>query len=414
MSPRSVTPILLAALILTACAHAQDTLVIKAGLILTMAGPPIERGMVVVTSGRISYVGPAQAVPAGATVIEAPVVMPGLVDANPQYGRRGDANEQISELTPSFSPSAALDPAGAALQRALQLGVTTARVAAGNDNVIAGHATVIKTGGLCLGDCAIREGGEVKFVLGHEAATGNRTPRSGRPDSFYYRQPTTSMGVVWILRQALADVQSALEHHEKLTPDQELLAEVLRGKVTVHMALRSAVDVETAFTIADEFGLKRLVFEDCTEGYKLAGDIAQRKVPAILGPMYTYPTDYLQSMEGKDLSWNNAGLLARAGVPVAIASNQSTPADLLLWATWAARNGLPRELALKAVTSTPAEIIGVADRVGSIVKGKDADLLILSGDPLAATTRLDTVIINGRIAWRSPTADAGSESNEKH
>lgn len=417
MSPRARLFLLLALYLAGATVAPAETLVIKAGQIITMAGPPIAGGMVVVTDGRISFVGPTAAVPAGATVLDLPgsVVMPGLVDANAQYGRRGDANEQSAELTPGFSPTGALDPASPALQRALQLGITTARVAPGNEDVVAGHGVVIKTGGTSPGDCVVREGDEVKLVLGHEAAEGNRTPRGARPDSFYYRQPTTTMGAVWLLREALAKTQDALAGHQQLTADQERLAEVLRGRVPAYIAVRSAVDLETALTIADEFGLKRLVFEDCAEGHKLRAELAARKSPVILGPLFSAPQTYLQQTEGRDFSWNNAGLLAEAGVPVALASNvPGEPAALLLEATWAWRNGLPREQALAAITRLPAEIIGVSERVGTIAKGKDADLLILTGDPLAPTSRLDMVIANGRIAWRSPAAaDAGSNDHGK-
>jgi imidazolonepropionase-like amidohydrolase len=334
--------------------------------------------------------------------------MPGLVDANAQYGRRGDANEQSSEVTPDFSLEAALDPASLSMQRAVRLGVTTARIAPGNQNVVTGHGVVIKPGATSLSSCLLRPSSELRVVLGQEPADDNNAPWV-KPTSFHFRQPNTSMGVVWILRQALAKAQTAVARHQPLGPDLKPLAEALQAKTPVHMSLRCAVDVETAFTIADEFGLTRLVFEECTEGYKLAAEIARRKIPVILGPIYVRPSTYLQATEGQDVSWNNAGLLARAGVVVAIASNQpGEPASLLLWAALAARGGLARDLALRAVTLTPAEILGVADRVGSLAPGKDADLLIVSGDPLAVTSRLEQVILGGHIAF-----DAGSETNAK-
>ncbi len=401
---------LMAAILAASAAIGDGVIAVKAGRIITMAGQPIEGGAILIADGKIRKIGPQIAIPKDATVIDVPdsVVMPGIVDANARYGLRGDANEQSSEITPMFSPLGAIDHRSRELQRALQLGVTTARIAPGNANVIAGRGVVIKSSGERLDDWLVCEGDEVTITLGNDAAFGNRIPRSGRPTSFYYRQPTTRMGIVWMLRKALADVQSALEAGEELDEGQQVLHRALKGGVPVHVTLQTAVDVETVFTIADEFGLQNLVLVQCTEGYKAAKEIAQRNVPVILGPFYTYPRDGRESYYGGEVSWNCAGLLAQAGVKVAVASNEwRGPADLLLWATMARRNGLSEEDALRAITTHPAEIIGVAHRVGSLTKGKDADLLILSGEPLDLRTRIEKVIVNGRIAF-----EAGSDAND--
>ncbi|MGD8237596.1 MAG: amidohydrolase family protein, partial [Armatimonadota bacterium] len=140
-------------------------------------------------------------------------------------------------------------------------------------------------------------------------------------------------------------------------------------------------------------------------------EMARRRTPVILGPFYYYPSGYSQAREGWDVNWNNAGLLAEAGVKVALASNDAAgPANLLLWAALAARHGLPPEDALKAVTTNPAEILGVANRVGSLRKGRDADLLVVSGDPLAATTRIEKVLINGRVVFE---AESGADADDE-
>ena len=122
----------------------------------------------------------------------------------------------------------------------------------------------------------------------------------------------------------------------------------------------------------------------------------------MLGPFYYYPGISSQYTEGRKVNWNNAGILSNAGVKVALASGMQTGSiDLLTAATFAVRHGMPRDEALKAITLTPAEILGVADRVGSLEKGKDADFLILSGHPLIATSRIERVILNGRMVYQA-------------
>ncbi|MBM3475843.1 MAG: amidohydrolase family protein, partial [Armatimonadetes bacterium] len=383
-------------------ASAADVLAVKAAHIITMVGPPLDGGTVLIRDGKVVRIGRDFAIPEGAALIEVEggTVMPGLIDANAMFAFRGEPNEESEEITPDFEVLQAIDRDSPDLKRAVQLGITTLRVAPGNANVIAGSGAVIKSCGPSLESVLVKEGGQLKVVMGNDSTGGNATPRSGRPTSFYYRQPTTRMGVVWLLRQALFRVKTALGKGEALTPSDTAIAEALKGKLPVEISLRSAVDVETAFEVMDEFGLRRLVLVGCPEGYKLSREIARRGVPVILGPLYAYPRTWREASEAPDVSLNSAGLLAQAGVKVALGSGDGGgPVDLLAWVVLTHRYGLPREAALAAVTTNAADILGVADRVGSLAPGKDADLVILTGDPLQATSRVDKVIVNGRVAY---------------
>ncbi len=373
-----------------------ETLAIRAGRILTMAGDPIEGGVVVIRDGKIVSVTAGLDAPEGARVIDASssVVMPGMVDANARFGILGDENEQSEEITPEFSIAPCIDLASLTMQQAAQLGVTTIRVAPGTQNVVCGSGALVKTAGGPLGAVLLGPSREVKVVVGDDPGWGNSAPRNVKPNSFYYRQPTTRMGVVWLLRQALDRVR----HAEGPAAAQSPLGRALAGTQTVHVLVRSAVDIETTFAVADEFGLSDLVFEDCVEAYKMAEPLAQRAIPVIVGPMYG-PTrmSWWERTQGKE-SWSGPGLLARAGVKVAIASNtQGVARSLLEAASLAARNGMPPDEALMAVTRWPSEILGLADRVGTLEAGKDADLVILNGPPLAATTRIEKVLVGGRM-----------------
>ena len=136
----------------------------------------------------------------------------------------------------------------------------------------------------------------------------------------------------------------------------------------------------------------------------MAQEIGEREIPVILEPFFDFGSRRY-NIEGRDIRWSNAAILSQAGVRVALApyypEHQGT--DMLTVALFAARHGMSRDLALRAITLTPAEILGVADRVGSIEAGKDADLLVLSGDPLASTTRIERVMINGKTVYPADT-----------
>jgi imidazolonepropionase-like amidohydrolase len=209
------------------------------------------------------------------------------------------------------------------------------------------------------------------------------------------------MAVAWMLRKTFFDVQQYIASHEQADPVMEVLTAALKGELPIRVTVRRAIDIRTAFRIADEYGLK-IVLDECTEGYKVPALIADKKAPAVLGPFYYYPHTYSQYSEGRECNWNNAGILADAGVSVILASGaDSQAADPLTAALFAVRHGMPRERALQAITLAPAQVLGVADRVGSLERGKDADVLILSGDPLAGTSRVQRVLVDGRTVYKA-------------
>jgi hypothetical protein len=295
------------------------------------------------------------------------------------------------------------------MKRAAQFGVTTVRVSPGARDVICGSGAVLKTAGGPVGAVLLGDSQELGIVLADDPAWGNQVPWRGRPDSFYFRQPTTRMGVVWILRQALFNAQTGRDG----APPAPLLAKALAGDAPVHVLVRMAVDIETVFKVTEEFGLKRLVFEDCTEGYKMAEQIAARGIPVILGPLFPEaPPGGRRRYRGYggDYSLNNAGILAAAGVKVAIASNSySGPSALLDDARAAVRNGMAADEALRAVTVNPSSILNIADRVGTLEAGKDADMVILNGPPLQFTTRITEVLANGRVVFDARTGGDADE-----
>jgi imidazolonepropionase-like amidohydrolase len=213
------------------------------------------------------------------------------------------------------------------------------------------------------------------------------------------------MAIIWMLRKSFFDAQQQADSEQTEDPNLAILSAVLKDEIPIHVNARRAIVIRAALKVADEYGLK-LIFQECTEGYKVAGQLAERKIPVVLGPFYYYPGNMGQNREGRKVNWNNAGILAGAGVKVALASGgQPGSIDILTAAAFAVRHGMDRDEALKAITITPAEILGVADRVGSLEKGKDADIVVLSGDPLNVTTRVEKVILNGKTVYQQTSGE---------
>jgi imidazolonepropionase-like amidohydrolase len=392
-------------LVLTLAAHNRaDITAIKAGKILTISGDPITDGVILIEDGKIADIGREVEIPQDANVVDAgkKVVMPGLVDASAVPPVRGDLNEQSSEITPSLQISDALNPQSKTLKRIVQTGVTTLLVSPGRRNVIGGLGVVVKPTGKIPQEMIVKDNAVLTVIMDSDSSDGNRIPRWQPPTNFYFRRPTTRMAIIWMLRKIFFDAQQYAISEQENDPNMEILTSALEDKIPIHINVRRSIPMRTALKIADEYDLQ-IILQECTEGYKIAEELAKKNIPVVLGPFYYYPRTFNQMREGNKVNWNNAGILAKAGVKVALGSGEQTGAiDILTAATFAVRHGMQPDEALKAITITPAEILGVADKVGSLEKGKDADMVILSGDPLNVTTRIEKVILNGKTVY---TAD---------
>lgn len=367
--------------------------------VLPVDGDPFE-GSVVVEDGTITALGPDVEVPDGAEVVDVGGrwVLPGLVDAHVHLGvweeGEGWAGQDTNEMTdPVMAAARALDainPRERGFDDALSGGITTVNVNPGSGNPIGGQAVALKTYGRVVDEMVLRCPSGVKSALGEN------------PKRVYGEQkktPSTRLGVALVLRKAFT---AARNHRAKAaagddTPVEadlvhEILLQVLDREIPWRQHCHRADDIATAVRLAEEFGY-RLVLDHGTESYLLADLLAEKGVPVLYGPMIVSRS----KVEVRERTPRAPGILDRAGVEVSIITDHPVvPIEFLITqAALAVKEGMDRDAALRAVTIHPARVLGVEDRVGSLAVGKDADLVLWSGDPFDFAQRALRVWVDG-------------------
>lgn len=363
-----------------------EELFLKAGRVYTLDGPPLSPGVVHVRAGKIVAVGSDLPIPPGSRFrdLGGGVLLPGLIDAASYAALEGGRAEATLEVTPRLRAFDAVDRSSPALRRLCQEGVTTVHILPGTDNVISGLSCVLKTW-TDRKQQVLRADYGLAITTSSDPVEGNSS--RNRPDSIYNRQPTNRMGVVWLLRSefGLAARGSG--------PDRALLREVLSGARPVFCTSRLDTDLLAALRLREEYPM-RLVLVGGQEAYRVRQQIAAAKVPVLLAPIGTQAGS---GPENTETILNLPGALHEAGIPLCL-----TGGHLLEQARWAVRFGLPREVALEAVTVQPARVLELDQRVGRIKAGLDADLLALSGDPFEITTRILWTMCDGVIRAEEP------------
>ena len=381
---------------------------IRGGRVVPVAGPVIDPGIVLLAGGTITAVGANVAIPKDATVIDATGgwVLPGLVDAHSSIGlvdeRRGGPPDELSDPnTPQLLVLDGYNLFDRGVRRLVMAGITTALVTPGRGNVIGGQAAVVRLAAASPDTVALLSPAGLKLSLGEgpKKAFGEKS-----------RLPGTRMGAAFVVRKALLDAAEyarkwkAFEAGAGKTPAPakdlalEPLVRLLDGRSTAFIETYRADDIVTALRLVDEFKLKAVLI-GCTEGARVAAEIAKRTIPVIVGPMGTGP----RRTETEEVGLEVAARLAHAGVTVAIDSEDEmgigAAEELPLAAALAVKGGLAPDAALGGITLTAAQILGVGDRVGSLEPGKEADVVIFTGDPLRYTSRVRTVIAGGKVVY---------------
>lgn len=375
------------------------------GKIYTISGGIIEKGTVLIEDGKIRAVGKGLDAPRGARVFDAAgkVVTPGIIDAHTHLGiheegigfEGRDYNEMTEPVTPYMRAIDGINPDEPGTRDALAGGVTTVISGPGSANVIGGESVAIKTYGRVIDRMVIRQPAGLKVAFGEN-------PK--RVYNELKKTPMTRMGIAALLRKTLVEGQNYLAKIERAKGDpekmperdlgMEAVARVLRREMPLRAHAHRADDMMTAIRIAEEFNVL-LSLEHATEGHKIADELARRGIPAVVGPTLTSRTKF----ELRDKTFETPRILYEAGVKFALMTDHPViPVQYLpLAAALAVREGLPEDAALRAITLSAAEIIGVADRIGSIEPGKDADLVIWSKLPLDPQARAEKVFVDGAL-----------------
>lgn len=389
--------ITLAATILLAAlagpAHSQ--LAVRGDMVYTMAGDPIENGVVLVRDGKIERVGRFD-IPDGYEVMEAAVVTPGLVDAHTVVGLAGYLNQphdqdQVDDSAPIQPELRAIDaynPREALVDWVRGFGVTTIHTGHGPGVLMSGQTMIVKTVGNDVEEAVIDPAAMVAVTLGAGAR------ESGG------KAPGTRSKMIAMLRSELLEAQAYMEKQEGEDPPardlrMEALADVLRGEMRLLVTVERSHDILTTLRLAEEFGID-LVLDSAAEAYLVAGQIAEAGVPVI-----SMPTMARHSGERENATFEAASHLRDAGIPFALQSGFEAYVPktrvILFEAGVAAANGLSFDEALASITIDAARILGIDDRVGSLEVGKDADIALYDGDPFEYTTHAIGVIIDGEV-----------------
>lgn len=377
------------------------------GNIMTMTEQVYNRGSIIVKNQKIDALSPDTLSPAGGQVIDVSgkYVLPGFIDAHTHMGiyeeiyaiEGDDTNEASDPITPHLRAIDAINIEDLAFNDALRSGVTTVMTGPGSANVIGGLSLVMKTCGKTVDQAVIKNPVGLKSALGEN-------PKHVYGDQ--KKAPMTRMATAALLRETLAAAQNyaaKIKQREKnpdKLPDRDLKMEamlpIISGEIPLLIHAHRADDIITGLRIADEFHLK-VIIQHGTEGYKFPEEFASRNIPVVVGPSLCSRA----KVELKDLSLKTPGVLSQAGVKVAIITDHPVvPVQYLpLMASLAVKEGMDEQKALKAITINPAEILGIADRVGSLEAGKDADIIVLSGHPLDWRTKVELVLVNGNIVY---------------
>ncbi len=380
-------------------------LIIK-GKIMTMAGENIENGFVRWEDKKITEVGDMKTLNrvemAGEHVLDARGgwVMPGLIDAHchvgiaeEKWGIIGDdCNEMTTPITPHLRGVDGINPMDPAFHDAIMAGVTSLMTGPGSSNPVGGQSVFMKVQGRCVDNMIVKAPAAMKIAFGE-----NPKVNYGNKDVM----PGSRMAIAAMIREQLYQACQYQEDKsvgklDKTDFRMECWLPVLRKKIPLKAHAHRADDILTAIRIAKEFDI-RLTLDHCTEGHLVAEEILRSGFPAIVGPDLTARS----KLEVQNMSFKTAGVLAKVGVKVAIMTDH--PVSLIrylpLCAGLCVKQGLSMEEGLKAITINAAEICGVADRVGSLEVGKDADIAVFTGNPMETFTRTLVTVVDGEVVY---------------
>ncbi|MCW5958967.1 MAG: amidohydrolase family protein [Pyrinomonadaceae bacterium] len=381
--------------------QSKQTVYVGAGII-PIVGTPIENGVIIVENGKIVAIGDARSVkiPANAARIDltGKIVMPGLVDTHSHIGE-GSGADGSAPIQPDVRLLDGINARAANIQRAQSGGITTVNVMPGSGHLDSGQTLYLKLrdGAVKIDDLLIYDKNG-KYMGGIKFANGTNPIRSGGGTFPGTRAKSAALvRAQFIKAQEYRDkIKKAGDDKEKMPPRDlamEALVEVLNGERVVHFHTHRHDDILTVLRLQKEFGFK-VVLQHVSEAWKVADEIAKAGVPASI--------IFIDSPGGKletaDISFINGAALEKAGALVGFHTDDYiTDSRLFLRSGGlAVRAGMSRDAALYALTMAGAKMLDLDSRIGSLEVGKDADFIVLSGDPLSVYTKVEQTFVEGK------------------
>ncbi|NHJ41155.1 MAG: amidohydrolase [Asgard group archaeon] len=409
---------------------------ILCGKIIPVTKEPIDKGYILIDDkGKIKSIGKGFDVPKEAEIINAKklVAFPGIIDAHchaavyeEEIGLTlQDGNEVTDPITPQIRVLDAINPDDKGLKRGVSGGVTCVCIAPGSANVVGGQMTTIKTSGKIVDEMIVQETAGMKCAFGEN-------PKRVYGD-MQKRTPSTRMGNLGLFRQLMIETQNYIskldeyknklkqynedlkEYNKKVKegkdkdakkpieptkPDKnikyEAMLPIFKKEIPLRAHAHQANDIVSAIRLAKEFDVD-ICIEHCTHGHQITDFLVKNKIPAIVGPTFGFRT----KIELVDTTWKTIGELYNAGVLVSLtADHPVVPLQFqTIYAALAMREGLPKQGAYEVLTINGAKILGIEDRVGSLEIGKDADIVLFTGDPLDIQAKPAKVFIDGNEVY---------------
>ncbi|PYS52228.1 MAG: amidohydrolase [Acidobacteria bacterium] len=378
-----------------------QTYAIRNARIVTVSGGTIPNGQILIQDGRIAAVGPNIAIPSSARIIDAKGLSayPGMIDPHTAIGlteidsivATQDTNE-LGDLNPHMRASSAINPQSEHVAITRVNGVTTvASVPEGG--LFAGQSAIINLDGWVVKDMLLKDAAAMMINFPREVPPrANATDRQRRDAEEARRKR------IDLLRKTLRDAQSyARLVDAKVDADSDLalraLVPVVKGTMPAIFAVNTATEIKEALEIADEFKLTAIL-SGCAEAWRVIDLLKSKNVPVLFSGLLNLPAN---DSDPYDAHFSTPAMLSKAGVKFAFtAGGASGVRDLPFEAGMAVGFGLEQEEALKAVTLYPAQILNIADKVGSIEEGKIANILLTDGDPLELRTHVKQLFIAGK------------------
>jgi imidazolonepropionase-like amidohydrolase len=384
-------------------------LVVKGAKIYPVIGDVLDNGMMLVgDDGKIKEIGRELSIPEGAEVLDlrGKVIIPGLIDGHSHVGIWGDGegsagydgNESVRAITGEVRAFDAVNPLQVSFEGAREGGITTVQILPGSGNPIGGLGFACKTYGKIVDDMV------VKNPTGLKGAMGENPKRAH--GQYQKHSPSTRMGTAAMIREYFNEVRDYGKEKEKAAEKGEVFnidmnlesgLMVLNKEIPFRVHAHRHDDIATAVRLCEELGINYSI-EHCTDGHLIAEYLGEKRVAAMVGPGLS-PSSKVETASFTD---ENAAILAKHGAKVCLITDHPflNCRHLLPYAAVVHKHGLSFEETLKAVTINPAEVLGIQERVGSLEAGKDADFVVLGGEPFTLKGAIESTYIEGHCVWK--------------